>query len=76
MNKRRSNKKLVVNKETLRRLNESELDRMRGAAADLEIISWASDCLITCGPNSCLRVCTLNCSWLCLAEDVDTNAGR
>ncbi len=58
--KRRTVKKLTLNKETLHHLEPDELQKAKGQG------SWESDCWATCGDNSCLGVCTLNCSWLFL----------
>jgi hypothetical protein len=63
MNKRKLAKKLVLSKETLRKLEPGELQKAAGQG------SWESDCQYTCGENSCLGVCTLNCSWLCGTEE-------
>ncbi len=62
MNKRKANKKLVVSKETLSQLEKKDLEKLGGAG------SWQSDCAFTCGDNSCLGVCTLNCSWICMEQ--------
>jgi len=61
MEKRKFAKKLSIHKETLQRLEPGDLQQAAGGT------SWASDCRITCGDDSCLWVCSLNCSWLCLA---------
>lgn len=69
MQKRKFGKKLSVSKETLRRLVPGELQQVPGGAEAAPLPSAASDCFWgTCGPNSCLRVCSLNCSWLCVEE--------
>ena len=57
-------KKLSLNKETLHGLEARDLEKAKGAA----VPSWASDCGWTCGDDSCLGVCSLNCSWVCLPE--------
>jgi hypothetical protein len=47
---------------TLHQLEPGDLHKAKGAG------SWESDCAFTCGDNSCLGACTLNCSWLCKEE--------
>lgn len=61
MKKFRTPKKLSLHKETLRKLEHNELHRVAGQEA---AGSWESDCDFTCGQNSCLGACTLNCSWI------------
>ena len=61
MNKR-TIKKLALSKETLHQLEPGDLHKAKGAG------SWQSDCDFTCGDNSCLGVCTLNCSWICMEQ--------
>lgn len=58
MNKKRSVKKLALGRETLRQLEPDDLHKAQGQG------SWESDCAFTCGPNSCLGVCSLNCTWV------------
>ena len=58
-------KKLVLNKETLRKLEPGELQKAAGQG------SWQSDCAVTCGENSCLGACTLNCSWIIIGCNAD-----
>lgn len=66
MNKRKTVKKLHLHKETLRQLEDGELKKAAGRAEAAPIAggSWESDCNFTCGRESCLGACTLNCSWL------------
>jgi hypothetical protein len=52
-------KKLNLNKETLRLLQPAEVEQAAGAWT-----SWNSQCTPTCGDDSCLGVCSLNCSFL------------
>jgi hypothetical protein len=67
MNKKPAlNKKLTLNKETLRQLQPGELKNVAGKAA---FPSLDSNCSPTCGPNSCLGLCTFNCSfYVCNAD--------
>ena len=62
MHKRKTAKKMTLNRETLHRLESNELRKVAGQAEAAG--SWESDCGFTCGENSCLGVCTLNCSWI------------
>ena len=63
MNKK-STRKLTLSKETLHRLEPDELRKMAGGWT-----SWNSQCTPTCGPDSCLGVCSLNCSFLACDAD-------
>lgn len=72
MQKRKLGKKLSVNKETLHHLEASKLVEAQGGARGeinqpaQPLPSAASDCFWgTCGANSCVGVCSLNCSWVC-----------
>jgi hypothetical protein len=62
--KQKSAKKLSLNKETLRQLQPEEVEQAAGAWT-----SWNSQCTPTCGDNSCLGVCSLNCSFLACDQD-------
>ncbi len=61
MNKGKHVKKLRLNKETVRRLEPEEL---RKAAGAVTVTSFNSRCIPTCGPESCLGICSGNCSFL------------
>ena len=63
MKKQKSAKKLNLSKETLRQLQPEEIEQAAGAWT-----SWNSQCTPTCGDNSCLGVCSLNCSFLACDE--------
>lgn len=65
MNKGKSGKKLRLNKETIRQLQPEELSQAAGGWT-----SWNSQCTPTCGPDSCLGVCSLNCSFLACDEEI------
>jgi hypothetical protein len=62
--KKRHGKKLALHTETLRKLGTADLKGVAGDADSIidvrDLPSWNSDCFWgTCGPNSCLGVCTL-----------------
>lgn len=69
MQRRKPGKKLSLNKETLHRLEVSKLREAQGGVQQAPaepLPSAASDCFWgTCGADSCLGVCSLNCSWVC-----------
>lgn len=56
---KKSVKRLILNKETLRNLKAAELRGAGGGVADL------AEACTTWGPDSCLGACTFNCSWIC-----------
>jgi len=67
MDKRKMAKKLSIHKETLRQLEPRDLRKAPGGLV-FEVFGLLSDdsrCYITCGRDSCLGACSLNCSWLC-----------
>ena len=52
MHKRKTAKKMTLNRETLHRLESNDLRKVAGQAEAAG--SWESDCGFTCGENSCL----------------------
>ena len=74
MNKLRHGKKLSLSTETLRQLDSDELQKANGHIGNVNpnqpaggnaFPTFASNCPVTCGANSCLGACTANCSWFC-----------